>query len=54
MDTAPSPTGSSTHQCLVDLDVGFLSPSDPVLIWTYHPGPQLVEDLEGCFVAGQT
>jgi hypothetical protein len=54
MDTAPSPTGSPTDQRLVDLDVGFLSPSDPVLIRAYHPGPQLVEDLEGCFVTGQT
>jgi len=53
VDPAPLPSGSAADLGFVNLDVfkGEI-PTDAVLVWAYHAGAKLVEDEEGCFVAG--
>jgi hypothetical protein len=54
MDAAPSAAGAPTDKSLVYLDVFPGAASDSVLIWTHHACPQLVENLEGRLIAGDT
>jgi len=50
VDASPFSPRSAANQRLVNFHMGFISAPDPILIRSYHPSPQLVENLESRFI----